>query len=182
MKPVLKGIFAFGMLGLIVSCASAPTTETNKSPGLITKIYVLVDVGDWKYEGGDFGTYLATNLEKKLQQDGVDTKAGSVTGLELDKDKYKKEMSDFGATKIMLVRLSGITTNDSFEVIHGVFDISILDAPNMDAPNIPTVWRAKITANGPTAPGTTSWVDHSVDADNLIDNIISALRKHGLMK
>jgi hypothetical protein len=108
MKSALKITFALFVLAFIVSCASTSSFETNKNPSFnepITKLYVIVDVGDHPTQGGKLGEVLATDMQNALQQDGIDSKAVAVTGLELNGDNYK-EISDFGANQALVITLT----------------------------------------------------------------------------
>lgn len=87
MAKAMKGIWACGLFVLIVSCATTATMETNKDPsfsGPVTKLYVIVDVGDWQYGVDKLRDDVATGLQKALPQNGIDTKVNQVTGIELD--------------------------------------------------------------------------------------------------
>lgn len=183
MGRFVKSILGLAFVLVLTSCATTATIETNKSPAYdeqLSKLYILVNVGDWEYEGDKLGDYLAANLEKKLQENGILTKASRVSGVELDEDRYKKEMGNFGATRMMDIELSGGVVNPSNEVVHGTFDISILDVSNIDASKYPMAWRAKITVDGGhNMNGTYSF---AANPDKVLESIISALQKDGLVK
>lgn len=176
MAKAMKGIWACGLFVLIVSCATTATMETNKDPsfsGPVTKLYVIVDVGDWQYGVDKLRDDVATGLQKALPQNGIDTKVNQVTGIELDPDGFKREMNDFGTTIVMLVKLVDGTVDREKEVAHGVFDISIQNLSSNY-----TLWRAKIILDGGSLYNGQAI---AMDPAKLIESIVAALQKDGLI-
>ena len=162
-----KFILALAAVLSFVSCATV-SIESNKDPAnseVINRIYVVVDTGDWKWDAETLlGDYLARNLEKKLQENGIDTRARRLTGLELNEDQLKREVDDFGTTKIMEVRLTDGIVDKYKNLVQSTYDISIQDTSKNTK-----IWRAKVTDEG------------GMDVDKVIDSIISGLLTDGLI-
>jgi hypothetical protein len=175
------------ILGLIAACATTSNVETNKSAsfsGPLAKLYVLIDVGDHPTQGGKFGDVLATDLQKDLTKNGIDSKVVSVTGLELSADKYQKEASDFGADQMMAVGLAqgAVSTNNSLvqmsnndQLTQGVFDVSIASAADNSI-----LWKAKITVKG---GGTLVNFSEGgpIDPAKVSEGIIAGMQKDALL-
>jgi hypothetical protein len=159
----------------------------NKNPafrGPLTKLFVEVNVGDWKCSANtgtsaspawkeiQLGDYLTATLEKTFLEYGIETKAIRLNDVNVDQDQIMKEISDFGATNVMEVQLSEAVVTPNRYVLHGIFAVSIQDMPNS------TYWRANITADGGK-----SYIFYpvAIDQSKVIDSIISAMQKDGLI-
>ena len=189
MARTVRGILAFSIVLFLASCATTTVAlQENKNPaftGPLTKLFVIVNVGDWKCSANTgtsatpvwkeipLGDSLAATLEKTFQEYGIDTKAIRSDDVNVDQDQIKKEISDFGATRVMEIQLSEAVVTPNRYVIHGIFDVSIQDIPSSN------YWRVKITADGGK-----SWifVPVAIVQSKVIDSIISALQNDGLLK
>jgi hypothetical protein len=189
MAQIVRGIFAFSIVLFVAACATTTVAlQENKNPaftGPLTKLFVEVDVGDWKCSANTgtsaspvwkeipLGDYLTATLEKTFREYGIETKAIRLDNVNIDQDQAKKEISDFGATKVMEVQLSEAVVTPNRYVLHGIFDVSIHDIPSSN------YWRAKITADGGKSY---IFVPVAIVQSKVIDSIISALQNDGLLK
>src|SRR5208337_2682836 len=119
--------FVWSILGLTIvlflsSCAtttvSLQETKNRAYSEPLTKLFVEVNVGDWKCSANtgtsdspvwkeiELADYLTATLEKTFQEYGIETKAIRLNDVNVDQDQIMKEISDFGATKVMEVQLS----------------------------------------------------------------------------
>jgi hypothetical protein len=143
-------------------------------------------VGDWKcsYNAGSaqaaelkeifLGDYLVTTIEKKFQENGIDTRAIRLNQVQIDQDQIINDIKVFGAAAVMEVYLTGAVVTPNRYVLHGVFDFSVREAADNTI-----YWRAKITADGGK-----SYVFYpvAIDQSKVIDGLISALQSDGLTK
>lgn len=187
MVKLVRSVAVLCAVGLIASCATTSNVETNKSTsfsGPVTKLYVVVDVGDHPTQGGKFSDVLAADLQKDLQQNGIESKVAAVSGLELSGNQYQKEASDFGATQIMAITLAqgAVSANNSLlqisnndQLTQGVFDVAIVNATDNSI-----LWRAKISVRG---GGTlTNFTEGGpIDPAKVSEGIISGLQKDALI-
>ena len=187
-RPV-RGIYAFSIVLFLASCATTTVAlQESKNPaftGPLTKLFVEVKVGDWKCSANtgtsaspawkeiQLGDYLTATLEKTFQEYGIDAKAIRSDDVNVDQDQIQKEISDFGATKVMEVELSEAVVTSNRYVLHGIFDVSIQDIPSSN------YWRVKITADGGKSY---IFVPVAIVPSKVIDSIISALQSDGLVK
>lgn len=189
MARTVRDIFAVSIVFFLAACATTTVSlQQHENPaysGLLTKLFVEVNVGDWKCSANtgtsdsplwkeiQLGDYLTAAIEKRFQENGIETKAIRLNDVNVDQDQIMKEISDFGATKVMEVQLSEAVVTPNRYVLHGIFDVSIQDMPNSP------YWRAKITADGGK-----SFIFYpvAIDQSKVIDSIVSALQTDGLMK
>ena len=174
----LKYMLALPLILSIFSCASTASIESNKNPAyndVLTKFYIVVNLGDWKIMSPgvvDLADYLTKNLVMRFQKNGIETKASRVTGLEISNDQITKEIKAFGSDRVMEIQLtSGAASRAVYGnfLERGVFDVSIHDVLDNTL-----VWRAKITAE-------TGFSGVAISADSIIESIISRLQADGLI-
>lgn len=189
MARTVRGVFASSIVFLLAACATTTVSlQENDNPafsGPLTKLFVEVNVGDWKCSANtgtadspvwkeiQLGDYLTAALEKRFQEYGIDTKAIRLDDVNVSQDQIKKEISDFGATRVMQVQLSEAVVSPSRYVLHGIFAVFIQDIPSSN------YWRAKITADGGKSY---IFVPVAIVQSKVIDSIISALQTDGLTK
>jgi len=184
---------------ITITSVTTVSIETNKDPAfgkLLTKLYVVVNVGDYncEYNTGSpekplswdeykqvvkeapLGDYLTATIEKKFQENGIKTKVMQVTGVELGKDQIIKSNNEIGASEVMLIQLTDGLVFSNGIVFHGIFDVSIRDISTEAM-----IWRAKITADGGKGKAGMYAYTGGVDPNKVVDSIISALRKDGLL-
>ena len=189
MARFVKSISGLTIVLLLSSCAtttvSLQETKNQAYSEPLAKLFVEVNVGDWKCSANtgtsdspvwkeiELADYLTGTLEKTFQEYGIETKAIRLNDVNVDQDQIMKEISDFGATKVMEVQLSEAVVTPNRHVLHGVFDIWIQDMTNS------IYWRAKITVDGGK-----SYIFYPVAIvqSKVIDGIISALQSDGLVK
>ena len=172
----------------LASCATTTVSvEKNKNPAfdqLLTRLFVEVDAGDWKcsYNAGSadspvwkeipLADYLTAAMPKKLQENGVDTKAIRLNQVDVDQVQIMKEIDEFGAAVMEVHLTEAVVTPDRY-VLHGIFDVSVHDMSGKSA-----YWRAKITADG----GKSSlFYPVAIDQSKVVDSIVSGLQKDGLI-
>jgi hypothetical protein len=185
-----KSVLGLAIVLFLASCATTTVSiEKNKNPAfseLLTKLFVEVDVGDWKCSANigstdspswkeiPLGDYLAGAIEKQFREDGIETKAIRLNKVAVDQQEIMKEIDDFGATKVMEVHLTEAVVTPSLYVLHGIFNLSVRDKSDGSL-----IWRAEITADGGKSY---VFVPVAIDQSKVIDSITSALRTDGLMK
>jgi hypothetical protein len=164
---------------------SLQETKNQAYSESLSKIFVEVNVGDWKCSANtgtsdspvwkeiQLGDYLTGTLEKTFQEYGIDAKAIRLNDVNVDQEQIMKEINDFGATKVMEVQLSEAVVTPNRHVLHGVFEVSIQSMPNS------MYWRAKITVDGGKSY---IFLPVAIDQKKVIDSIISALQVDGLVK
>ncbi len=188
MVRTVRSIFAFSIVLFFSACATTTVSlQENTNPafsGPLTKLFVEVNVGDWKCSANtgtsdspawkeiQLGDYLTATLEKTFQEYGIETKAIRLNDVNVDQDQIMKEISDFGATRVMEVQLAEAVVTPNRYVLHGIFAVWIQDIPTS------TYWRAKITVDGGK-----SFVFYpvAIDQSKVIDSIIAAMQKGGLI-
>ena len=174
----------------LASCATTTVSiEKNKNPAfseLLARLFVEVDVGDWKCSANTgstespvwkeipLGDYLTGAIEKKFQENGIDTKAIRLNTVAVDQQEIMKEIDDFGATDVMEVHLTEAVVTPGRYVLHGIFDVSLRDKSDGSL-----IWRAEITADGGKSY---IFVPVAMDQTKVVASIISGLQKDGLMK
>jgi len=188
MARFVKSLLSLIIVLFLASCATTTVSvQKDKNPAfseLLTKLFVEVDVGDWKcsYNAGStdsparkeipLGDYLTAAIEKKFQANGIDTKAIRLNKVAVDQQEIKKEIDDFGANRLMEVHLTEAVVTPSLYVLHGIFDVSVKSDKSL-------IWRAEITADGGKSY---IFVPVAIDQSKVIDSITSALQTDGLMK
>ncbi|MFI5368266.1 MAG: hypothetical protein ACHQ1F_04560 [Spirochaetia bacterium] len=188
MARIAKSISGLLFVLFLASCATTTVSvEKNKNPAfdeLLTRLFVEVDAGDWKcsYNAGSsdspvwkeiaLADYLTAAIEKKFQENGVDTKAIRLNQVDVDQVQIMKEINEFGAAVMEVHLTEAVVTPDRY-VLHGIFDVSVHDISDKSA-----YWRAKITADGGK-----SYIFYpvAIDQSKVVDSIVSGLQKDGLI-
>ena len=171
MPRICKVLLALGVVLSVISCSSV-SVASNKNANfdqVITKIGVVIDVGDHKTMSGDLGDWLTTNIPKALQGAGVDAVAYKATGVELTEEQYTN-----GATLVMLVKLvDGLEASQGWAgsvLASGTFDVTIVDRSN----NNSLVWRANVKSS--------LGYGGIMNLDGIPKGIVSKLETDGLVK
>lgn len=168
MAKLCKGILALGVVLLVVSCASS-SIQSNKNPDynqVMTKLDVLVDVGDHSTMSGDLGDYLVTHIPKAFQADGIDTTVTKLTGTELNNNPATGLVMTINFVEGQAVR----TMFGGQIVTDATLDVSIVDKSSNDL----VIWKARVKAGAGYGGG--------MNLDGIITSILTKLEADGLAK
>ena len=173
---MIKTLLPIVAIGLISSCLTN-SVESTIDPAhreALKKVFVVIDAGTWEYTRDQksgrpilVAEYLAVNLEKRLLAQNVEAKVKWITGMELGADPVNKEIDQFGADRLMVIRLTGGVLNGDGLLATGVFIANLTDMEQKS-----TFWSAKVEVNN---------IVVLKAADRIIDKLFEAMKHDGLL-